>query len=368
MKYTYRLMTNFLVVFLLIGFSDYGLAGGTQVKGTGSHQYEGRFKKKNYLTYKKQAIEKAKQSAWVRYEGTMSPAKMKSYQQMASSFKNDLERYIFDVVVLDESHDKASKTVDVIIRASVNTTAVDVALNVNSAVQQSGGTGSMFTFIFMARETSLIKSYDDKITKITAGDDEKSASEEIVVDGGSIATSQSSSSFSKSTTGGSTERKAEKVTYVVTSAQDIDAAMGETLTTAGYEVVDYGDVVSECGGSEPSDIRDEFSQSDDMSRQTRKFAIQGARECEVSYFATGTIDTGLSDIDPVTGNKRVYVSVRGQVWDVTRRLPKKVASVGPIQFSGLGPNPKVAKSNALILASREASRELVNQMNAKGLH
>jgi hypothetical protein len=60
--------------------------------------------------------------------------------------------------------------------------------------------------------------------------------------------------------------------------------------------------------------------------------------------------------------------VRGQVWDVTRRLPKKVASVGPIQFSGLGPNPKVAKSNALILASREASRELVNQMNAKGLH
>ena len=251
---------------------------------------------------------------------------------------------------------------------TINTNAVDTTLNMNSAIQKEDGYGSMFSFIFMAREVTSMKSYDSKVTKIVAKDQESTASENTVVDGGNIASSQSGSSFSKSTTGGSSERKADKVAYAVTSAQDIDAAMGEALSTAGYEVVDYGDVVSECGGAEPSDIRDEFSQSDDMSRTTRKHAIKGARECEVSYFATGTIDVGLRDVDPITGNQRVYVSVRGQVWDITRRLPKKVASVGPVQFAGLGPDQKVAQRNALILASKEAAQNLVNQMNAKGLH
>ena len=49
-------------------------------------------------------------------------------------------------------------------------------------------------------------------------------------------------------------------------------------------------------------------------------------------------------------------------------LPKKVASVGPIQYAGLGPDQIVAQRNALILAAREASKSLVDQMNAKGLY
>ena len=63
----------------------------------------------------------------------------------------------------------------------------------------------------------------------------------------------------------------------------------------------------------------------------------------------------------------MYVSVRGQVWNISRRLPRQVASVGPVQFAGMGPNPTVAKNNALVLASKEAAQILVNQMNAKGL-
>ena len=353
---------------LVIGACDPALAMDVQAKGIGSYQYEGRYKKKNYPEYKKLAIENARQSAWSRYTASMPQAKQISYQRVAEQLNNDLDRYISNIIVLDETHDKDAKTVDVIVRASINAGAVDVALNMNSAIQQSDGYGSMFSFIFMAREVASIKSYDGKVTKIVALDEESSASEKTVVSGGSIAAAQSKSEFSKKTTGGSTESKADRVIYSVTSAQDIDAAMGEMLSTAGYEVIDYGDVVSECGGAEPSDIRDEFSQSDDMSRQTRKHAIQGARDCEISYFATGTLDVGLRDIDPISGNQRVYVSVRGQVWNITRRLPKKVASVGPIQFSGLGPNQKVAQRNALILASKEAAQSLVNQMNAKGLH
>lgn len=338
-----------------------------QSKGMGTHHYEGRFKSKNLTGYEGLAKEEAVQAAWKRYVATMPQTKQMVYQPVAEQFTNDLSRYVTSTEILDSSHDKASKVVEVMVRVSINAVAVDIALGMNSAIQQNLGEGSMFSFVFMAREVDSLKTYDAKVTSIVATNEEATASEEAVVDGGAITTAQSSSTFNKSTTGGSTERKSDKVNYVVTSAQDIDASMGQILSIAGFEVVDYGDVVSECGGAEPDDIRAEFSQSDDMSRQTRKLAIQGARECEVGYFATGTIDIGLRNIDPVSGNQRVYVSVRGQVWDVTKRLPKKVASVGPVQFSGLGPDQQVAKRNALILAAKEAAQSLVNQMNAKGV-
>ena len=99
-----------------------------------------------------------------------------------------------------------------------------------------------------------------------------------------------------------------------------------------------------------------------------KSAIKGSRDCEVSYFAVGTLDVGVQDTDPVTGDKRVYVSVRGQVWNIDKRLPKTVASVGPVQYSGLGPDDAVAKRNALALAAKEVAKTIVHQMNAKGLN
>ena len=80
------------------------------------------------------------------------------------------------------------------------------------------------------------------------------------------------------------------------------------------------------------------------------------------------MDVGLSEIDPVTGNQRTYVSVKSQVWNIDKRLPRKVASVGPVQYQGLGPNARVAQTNALIQAAEYVGNEIVNQLNAKGLY
>jgi hypothetical protein len=361
------LLSLSLILVLGLGNEDV-VAQEVSAKGMGTYTYEERFKKKNLSSYQNLAKENAIKSAWKRFVASMPQAKQLVYQPVESEFTRDLSRYVVNTEILDQSHDKNTKTVEVMVRISINSAAVDIALNMNSAVQKVAGEGSMFSFVFIAREVSSQKSFADKVTTIEQSKKESLASEEAVVNGGSITASESSSSFSKNVTGGSTERKADKVNYVVASAQDIDASMGEVLASAGYEVIDYGDVVSACGGAEPDDIRAEFSQSDDMSRQTRQFAIAGARDCEIAYFATGTIDIGLNDTDPVSGNQRVYVSVRGQVWDIRKRLPKKVASVGPVQFSGLGAGQAVAKRNALILAAKQAGESLVSQMNAKGLY
>jgi hypothetical protein len=76
----------------------------------------------------------------------------------------------------------------------------------------------------------------------------------------------------------------------------------------------------------------------------------------------------MHDTDPVSGLKRVYVSVNAKVWNIEKRLPKLVASVNSDTFAGLGPNPKVAKNNALKKAATSAAKNIVDQMNAKNLN
>jgi len=55
-------------------------------------------------------------------------------------------------------------------------------------------------------------------------------------------------------------------------------------------------------------------------------------------------------------------------WDrKANKGPRTVATIGPVQYSGLGPTQSVAERNALILAGESAAGELVSQMRAKNL-
>jgi hypothetical protein len=233
---------------------------------------------------------------------------------------------------------------------------------------QSPDDGSIFVFLFLAREASTVKSFDDKKVSIENKEKALNNSETTNVQGGNVTYNSSDEDFTKVITGGNTEIKADKITYKIISSSNVNAATTDILSTSGFDVYEYGDVVSECGGTEPDLIRSHFETSSEMKREYRKGAIEGARECEASYFAVGTLDAGQTDIDPVSGLKRVFVTVNSQVWNVEKRLPKAVASVGPVQYQGVGPNQTVARTNALKLAANEAAKVIVNQLNAKNLH
>ena len=233
------------------------------IKGMGEYTYEGKFKKKNYSTYQKKAKEKAINSAWTRYIARLPQARQITYQKLDSEFRMDLSPYIGNVEILDETHDKDLKSVQIIARVTIFNEAVDTKLNMASAVNRAGDDASYFSFIFLARQTTSIKSFDDKVVSIEA----KSASADLnaqsiqtsedneVAKSSETVASTEANLTTKVTTGGSTERKADRISYDVSSPQDIDAAMGDILSTAGYEVVSYDDIVSECGGVEPDDIK-----------------------------------------------------------------------------------------------------------------
>jgi hypothetical protein len=339
-----------------------------EVNATGAIPYDSFFSSTPSDSERHAAVANAKLNAWKDYTSSFSMAKQKAYQQLERHFLSSLDDYFIEYAIVADKVDKGTKTFSVMIRAKINDSKVDAKLSSASAAGGAkSGEGSGFGFIFMAREASEVKAFDERKTKITATESTSSAVEKSRIGGGVMSSSESSESMKKEQTGGNTVRKADHVQYTVSSPQDINAAMNEMLAPAGFEVIDYADIVAECGGAAPDVIKSEFGSGYELTAPTRKAAIDAARKCQVTYFAIGTLDVGMQGVDPATGLKRVNVTVNAQVWNIAKGLPRQVASVNSDPYAGLGPDPVVAKRNALKKAADSAAKAIVDQLNAKGV-
>ena len=360
-----------ILAHLLMGLSAPIFGANTSVTGIASVNYKSSFLSSQIdKKTKDKAIKDAILNAWKKYTSSFNTSRYNTYIQHENDFINNIDKYISENRVIDEKTDKKQHEYTVAVKILINNVAVESRFIKLSPAggENISGEGSMFSFIFVARDTTSIKNYDAKRVRIEERNYAISSEESSSMSGSKMAVDESNKKKRKIARGGSTERKADKLQYTITSSSDVDAAMNEILSPAGFEVVDYGDIVSECGGAEPSIIKNEFTTQAELSRQTRAAAINGARLCDVPLFAIGTLDAGLADTDPVSGLKRVYVSVNAKVYNIAQRLPKKIASVGPVQYAGLGPDAVVAKKNALTKAGKEAAQSIVDQLNDKQIN
>lgn len=370
---TRRILILALAVLTICGFPDARKASAaSRVEGRAEVPYEtGLFSSKPDPAIRQKAISEAEKSALDRYASSFSQAKYALFQKVSAQIYSQLDQYIIDSSVLDEGANKSTKTYYVVIQASINDAKLDSLLNeVGTAAANAalGGKQITISYLFVARETGSVKSFDARRTEVNNSQSAVSATQGQGLAGGSAHYAESKETTDVEATGGSSERKADEIVYQVRSPEDMNAAMNDVFASNNFEVYDYRDVVSQCGGIDPKKIYDEFAKADELSRDTRNNAFAAAHQCQISIFAVGTMDIGLPDVDPVTGNKQVFVSVRSQLFDITGRLPKIIASVGPVQYAGLAPEQEVAKRNALQLAATEVAKSISDQLNAKGMH
>ena len=318
---------------------------------------------------KQEAIQKAKLNALTRYTAKFNHAKMMNYEKIRANVEANLDRYVADYSIIDEDVEKKAKQLRVVIQASINSSLIDIELQKVSAVQQTpDDEKSLLSFVFVAREAKAVKKFDERRTTRVVVDAVEDSSESTIAEEGQLGFSAETKSDLKKTTGGSTLQKADQIQYDVTNASEINAAMSNIFTTAGYEVVEAEYLTDETDGLvDVSRFIEDFKYGDDISGNTRRDAVKGCRSVDVLLFAIGTLDVGMKDKDPVSGLTRVFVSVNGKIMSLKKRFPKTVASVGPIQFSGIGPDQSVAKRNALKLAGEKAAKELTAQLRAKDI-
>jgi len=315
-----------------------------------------------------EALHKAKVNALEAHVAESGAARVRLFEQHRSQLLAEVDRYVLSAVVLNEQEDRKAKTFTVFVRAEINTTLLQARLDANAAVVAGApGEQAMLTFVFMARSQDSVQSFDDRVYQRA---DASAAYRENTREGesfrgNSIGTSGSidQSVSVTTTTGGSTTRRSDAVTWKVANASDVNTVMTGAFSAAGYEVIEAEYVE----GINIERVRSDFGTGNDLAPATLRDTASGANAAGIRYVAVGTLDVGMRDRDPVTGNTRIHVTVTGKLLDVSGRFPRTISSVGPMQYAGLGADESVARVNALREAASQAAQQMVNEMNLKSV-
>lgn len=348
-------------------------------RGQGTIVFEGRLGPEE----RQAALAEAKVAALETHVAESSRGLLQSFSQRRAEFVSNIDRYVLSATPLSEVEDRKAKTFSVVLRVELNQALLRADLEAGSAVGQlASAERSLVALLFMARRQASVQAFDDRVYQRADAKAALSVNERVdertregeSIGASSIATSGSieqnrsgvvESSVS-TTTGGSTTRKADAVVWDVGNASEINTAMTGVLGSAGFEVVEAEYVEGESGGQlDIERIRRDFSTGSDLSPEVLRATVAGVRTAQIPLLAFGTMDVGMRDQDPVTGNTRVHVTVSGKVMDVSGRFPRTLASVGPVQFAGLGPDESVARTNALLLAGEKAAQQVVDALNAR---
>lgn len=366
MKFKRQLLACIMMLFM---FSGFAVAKDIRAKGDVAFE-SGVFSSEPDEETKQKAVSNAVANAWKRYTSEFTTSQFNVYKQTKSYFEAHPEEFIVDKAIIEQSNDPNTNTYSVVVSVSFNDVAVDGKLNEGNnkggSVGVPGGK-SLISFLFVAREQESVKSFDARVTKKASlkAEEDKSEDTSLSDSGGKVKTSDEV--VITQVTGGNTELKKDQVSYSILPSGEVDAAVSDVLSSNNFEVVSFPDITAMYHGPSMDQIKIEFSKSNELSADLRLAAIRAAKASDVSmrFFAIGTLDARVADIDPATGNKRTSVSFRGQIWDITSGLPRVVASNGPVQKFGLGLDAASATTDALKRAATEGATELVNQLNSR---
>lgn len=295
-------------------------ATSTEFVASGQVSYQRRLSSEE----KKLAYDNAKQAVISGWINAHQPSYQNSYDTNKGTINANIDAYLEDIVVVDEVDNKDLDIYTIYIRAKINRAKLDSIIGAKPVMD-----GTQITIVFVAREYAG-KSEDGRTNMTDV---------------------------------------AEKIEWRVSRSNEVNVAMSNVFTNANYEFIDAELIEYETNYKlEVAKFERDYQTGNDVSARTRSNAVIGLKGLDppIDFLAIGTLDVTESRNSNVTGNVEVFVSVTGKVMQVSRR-GATVASVGPVQYSGEGPNYTVAKNNALILAANEAAKVLVAQLSSKNI-
>ena len=329
---------------------------------------------------KQEARRKAMDLAWKRYQAqNSSGARAALFDKNADEFKKlltDLCAFSF----YEEIFDKDAAKFTVKVRASCDQKKIDAAFaKLDATSAKSGSEKMLFTFVFMVRRASDSTNFIDKVTKTssstaaTANTDQNSDSSNGN-NKSSVSVSQDSASVTTTATTqkkGTIEKRDAVFKFRVEQSEGVDNAVTNVLTTAGFEVAKYSDVMGECPGVKMDELVVNFAdpkpnQAESVDPDLRRRMITSARDCEQQFFAVGLVDILKSEELP-DKTVRVTVALTADVRDIRKRVPTAVAAIAAEQFQSIGRDRIEAANSAIRMAAANGTREIVDMLRARGI-
>lgn len=335
---------------------------------------------------KARATQAAQLKAVEFYYAEAGQSESENFDAIRDKILSDPDRFILESTVLAEQDDPGRKQYTVAVRVSLNVANLRNAVKSNSAVVRGGPAGRQpLAFMFVSRQVDSIKSFDDRVYKridTTAdakarGTDSEKGTEGESISRGQVTTTavtskRGSASVKTSATveaGGSTTRRSAESTWKLIPSSNLSQVFTSTFAKSGFKVSEAAMVEPYTGGRfHVADVERDYKSGMDLKPATLASLVAGMRTAQIPYVALGTLDVGMADKDPQTGNMRVSVTVNAKLLDISQTIPDTVASVGPVQYSGMGQTEDEARTNALKLAANNAARELTAQATNLGVH
>lgn len=357
---TRRLLIVFIAMLAPLAFAQVNNEI-VKVKGQGSAPYKGR---KADETTEREAIAEAKRDALQKYVAQFNTSRRANYMKVEADILKRLDQVVPNATVLDRKTITSAKLYSVVVEAGIDDNFIEQIIQANFLKERNAGSKqeNYITFVFVARELAVSKDFDGKTTKIESGTREIQGSQTVGDDGDTVSAANTRGRTIVTVTGGNTESKANERKYRVFTVGEVNAAVNNILTVAGYEVVNAVDAELKV-----NDFRADYENGDDIQPETRIAAVKTAKEKEICYLGTASMDVGIPEVDGATGQWRVYVTVNSQVSDIRGRLAKTVAAIAGKAYAGLGSNKQVARTNALNTAAKEMASELVDQLRMKAV-
>jgi len=330
---------------------------------------------------KAKALQGAQLKAVEFYYAEAGESEAANFDAMRQKIIDNPDRYILETTVLSEDDNAGGKAYTVAVKVSLNVANLRNDIKAGSAVgKATRSERSALAFVFVSREQDSEKAYDTRVTKrVDQGVKVDAAVKQTGSEGESVKRNQistnESATFNGSAnvsrtleTGGTRTRRASESTWRLFPSANLNQVFTQTFTRAGFKVNEASLVEPYTGGKfKVSQVENDYKAGNDLQSATLQSITQGMKNAQIPYIALGTLDLGLADTDPATGMQRVAVTVNARVLDVTQTIPDTIASVGPVQYAGVGPTEAEARTNALKLAANNAARELTAQLTNLGL-
>lgn len=353
-----------------------------QARGKASVTYQGKLASPDD---KARANMAAQLKAVEFYYAEAGQSEAENFDAVREKILANPDRYILEATTLSEEDVPDRKQYTVAVRVSLNVANLRNAVKSNSAVVKGGAAArSPLAFIFVSRQVDSVKSFDDRVYKRVDATDKARVNANVsekTTEGERIRGNQISTNASNNTkgersiersasieTGGSTTRRSAESTWRLLPSANLSQVFTSNFTKAGFKVSEAAMVEPYTGGHfKVAAVESDYKSGMDLQSSTLLSMVSGMRVAQIPYIALGTLDVGMADQDPGTGLQRVSVTVNAKILDISQTIPDTIASVGPVQYAGMGPTEDEARTNALRLAANNAARELTSQVTNLGV-
>lgn len=365
-----------------------------QARGQASVDYKGALgmfdRKEAPAAVKEKARQDAALKAVEAYYAEAGQSESANFDTIRRKILEEPGRYILDTTVISENDNVAESRYSVVVRVGLNVANLRNAVQAGSAVGRSAeAEKSALSFVFVSREVSSTKTFDDRVYKrqdasaqVSASRQDRNTLTEKTSEGESVRRSQVNTYGSQSRTqdqgtdasvkstvttetGGSTLTRASESTWRLLPSANLNQVFVAQFSQAGYDVIEAAMV--ESATFKVADIENDYKSGNDPQPRTMRAITDGMKQAQIPLIALGTLDAELPTRDPQTGLQRVSVTVTAKILDVTRPIARTRAAVGPVMYAGVGRTPEEARGNALKQAASSAAQELSSRMTTMGM-